>query len=103
MSRGVAECAVRTRWGARQRVRVDLHGISVFGPGDRRVLIRWEWCEGIEVQGTAGRSHVVIRSATDSIDLPGAAFGLDPPVLASRLEAARSIVQRSDVIAGLPG
>ena len=86
--------------GRRRRYRVDLHGVSVFGPGDRHVLIRWERIEAITVD--AGRSVRVV-SATAMVDFPRRAFGLDPPGLAAQLEAARAIDQRGRVIAELAG
>ncbi len=79
-------------------MRVDLHGISSFGPGDARTLIRWEWIEEI-----AADEGVVVRSSRDRLALPAGAFGLAPEALAERLEAARSIVHRTDVIAELNG
>jgi len=86
---------VRTRlFRPRQLLRVDLHGVSLFGADDEKVLIRWEWVEGIEVD----RGSVLVRSATDTISLPAGAFGLDADALAYHLLRARSIQDRSDVI-----
>ena len=97
MGQRVADFVVRRRpFGPKVVVRVDLHGISSFGPGDARTLIRWEWIEDIAVDG-----GVVVRSSNDRVELPPGAFGLDPEALAERLEAARSIVHRTDVIAEL--
>lgn len=79
------------------RLRVDLHGVSSFGPGDRRTLIRWEWIAGID-HDTAG---VEVRSATARVDLPAGAFGRAPEELAVLLERGRSITERPDVIAAL--
>jgi hypothetical protein len=91
----VAEHVVRGRlFGPKRLLRVDLHGVSSFGAGDDRVLIRWEWIEGIETE----RGGVVVRGADDSIVLPDGAFGLGPAGLAEELESARSITNRSDVI-----
>ena len=84
--------------GPSLRLRVDLHGVSVFGPGPRRTLIRWEWVETISVDG-----GVVVRSAADRLTLPPGAFGLTPDALAAELERARSIVHRPDVIGSLRG
>ncbi len=99
MAATVAEHRVRSRrFGARRRVRVDLHGVSVFGPGPARTLIRWEWVEAISVDG-----GVVVRSADDRLTLPPGAFGLTPDALAAELERARSIVHRPDVIGSLRG
>lgn len=81
------------RFGPRLRVRVDLHGVSVFGRGDERTLIRWEWIEQIRVG-----DGVEVTSANARLVIPSGAFGLDPPALAARLEAARSIVERPDVL-----
>lgn len=78
------------------RVRVDLHGVSIFGPGDRRTLIRWEAITSIEAA-----NGVVVRSQGAELTIPPRAFGVDPPQLASRLEAAKSIVDRPDVIGEL--
>lgn len=81
-------------FGSKRLLRVDLHGVSAFGAGDERVLIRWEWVEGIEVE----KGSVVVRGAEDSIVLPPGAFGLPPEELADELEQARGITNRSDVI-----
>ena len=97
MAQRVADFVVRRRpFGPKVVVRVDLHGISSFGPGDARTLIRWEWIEDIAVD-----DGVVVRSAHDRVELPAGAFGFDPQTLAQRLETARSIVHRSDVIGEL--
>ena len=99
MAATVAEHQIRSRrFGPRQRLRVDLHGVSVFGPGPRRTLIRWEWVEAIFVDG-----GVVVRSAEERLTLPPGSFGRDPAVLAAELERARSIVHRPDVIGSLSG
>jgi len=96
----VAEHVVRKRlFGARQLLRVDLHGVSLFGAGDEKALIRWEWVEGIEV----AHGSVVVRSASDTIVLPPGAFGLGAEALADELLRARSIQDRSDVIHRLSG
>lgn len=100
MAQRVAEHVVRRRlFGTRQLLRVDLHGVSFFGAGDEKVLIRWEWVEGIDVD----LGEVVVRSATDTITFPAGAFGLRPEGLAEELRAARSIQDRSDVIRRLSG
>lgn len=83
----------RRLFGPSLRLRVDLHGVSVFGPGDQRTLIRWEWIEGIEAD-----EAVEVRSASDALRLPAGAFGLSPAVLAERLQAARSLERRPEVI-----
>ena len=97
MAQRVAEDLVRPRrFGPRVVVRVDLHGVSLLGPGEARTMIRWEWVEAIEVAG-----GVTVRSATDEVRIPRGAFGLDAASLARRLEEARSITTRGDAIAGL--
>lgn len=96
----VAEHVVRSRlFGPKRLLRVDLHGVSMFGAGDEKSLIRWEWVEAIEVD----RSGVVVRSADESILLPDGSFGLVAQDLADELERARSIRVRSDVIRRLSG
>jgi hypothetical protein len=91
----VAEHVVRGRlFGPKRLLRVDLHGISMFGAGDEKALIRWEWIEAIEVD----RAGVVVRGADDSITLPDGSFGFGSQELAGELERARNIRTRSDVI-----
>ena len=98
MAQRVAEYVMRPRrFGAKVRYRVDLHGVSMFGPGDKRVLIRWEWVEKIAVQPSA----VDVTSATDHVIFPAGAFGFDPAALAGRLEEARSITRRPEIIGEL--
>lgn len=97
--RGVAECLVRAGLFKKRRLRVDLHGVSEFGPGDGHVLIRWEWVERVEASGAG----VVVGSASDEVKFPSGAFGCSSADLAERLERARSITDRSDVIASLDG
>jgi hypothetical protein len=95
----VAEHVMRSRrFGSKVRFRVDLHGVSVFGPGDRHTLVRFEWIETITVEEGVG---VVVSSATDAVTLPAGVFGLSPAELAARLEDARSILRRPDVIGEL--
>jgi hypothetical protein len=92
----VAEQVVRPRrFGPKVLVRVDLHGVSVFGRRGHH-LVRWEWIEDIAVA-----DGVTVRSASDEVVVPPGAFGLPAGELAQRLEAARSIDRRPDVIAGL--
>jgi hypothetical protein len=94
----VAEHVVRGRlFGPKRLLRVDLHGVSAFGAGDERALIRWEWMEAIEVE----RDSVVVRGAEETIVMPAGAFGLEPEKLAEELELARAIHNRSDVIGRL--
>lgn len=99
MRERVAEHVLRPRPLAPPvRVRVDLHGVSVFGPGSRRTLIRWEWMIEIAVEDS-----VVVRAANAEIRLPRESFALSPDALAARLEEARSIERRPDVIGELAG
>lgn len=85
------------RFGPKMRYRVDLHGVSAFGPGEARTMLRWEWIEQIDGHGRG----VVVRSATESLVLPPSAFGLSSVALAERLEAARSITNRPEIIGEL--
>lgn len=89
----------RRLFGSRRLLRVDLHGVSLFGAGGEKSLIRWEWVEGVEVD----RGCVVVRSATDTITLPAGAFGLSPENLAVEMRRARSIVDRPEAISRLSG
>lgn len=75
---------------------MDLHGVSMFGPGEQRTMIRWEWVEAIDVS-----DDVTVRSATDSVRFPHGAFGVDVTTLARRLEEARSIESRTEAISAL--
>ena len=84
-------------FGPKRLLRVDLHGVSAFGAGDERSLIRWEWVDTIDVE----RDTVVVRGAEDTIVLPSGAFGLGAEDLAEELEKARAIHNRSDVIGRL--
>ena len=94
-----AEHRVRLRrFGPELRLRVDLHGVSVFGPGDERTLIRWEWIEHLGVS-----DGVEVRSANAQLRLPPGAFGLPPEALCQLLEEARSLHARADVIERLGG
>ncbi len=95
MAQRVAEHVVRGRlFGPKRLLRVDLHGVSLFGAGDEKALIRWEWVEAIEV----GSGGVVVRGSEESIVLPSGSFGLEAKVLAEELERARAIHNRPDVI-----
>lgn len=97
MSQRVAEHVMRpSRFGSKVLLRIDLHGVSRFGPGDHRTLIRWEWIESIDVN-----SGVVVRSADEEVLLPSGAFGLDPDALAAELETARGIQDRPEIIGRL--
>ena len=96
----MAEQTIRSgRFGRRRRYRVDLHGVSVFGPGDEHTLIRWERIESIE----ADEEGAVVLSATATVLFPSGAFGLGPPELVAQLEEARSIERRGEVIGKLAG
>ena len=85
------------RFGPKVLYRVDLHGVSTFGPGDQRTLIRWEWMEAISVEDDT----VVVTSANDRVVLPSGVFGFEPQPLAQRLEEARSITRRPEIIGEL--
>ena len=99
VDQSVADVVVRRRrFGPKVTLRVDLHGVSSFGPGDTRALIRWEWIDDISVD-----DGVVVRSVTDEVRFPAGCFGFEPEALAQRLEAARSIVHRTEVIGELNG
>ena len=102
MGMRIVEEQIRTgrfgRFGRSCRLRVDLHGVSVFGPGAEHRAIRWEWIEEIAVG-----QQVVVRSTSDAITIPAGTFGLTPGALADRLQEARSITRRAEVIAELAG
>ncbi|MGH9166184.1 MAG: hypothetical protein ACRDZW_11855 [Acidimicrobiales bacterium] len=99
--RRVAEHTMRTRLlGPKRRVRVDLHGVSSFGPGpDEHTLIRWERIEDV----TVGSSGVDVVAATATVTLPPGAFGLSSEALAHELRLAATHEERGDVIARLAG
>ena len=98
MGSRVAEVVVRKKpFGRPQRLRVDLHGVSVFGPGDQRQVMRWEWIEGITLRGDA----VVVAGGGNEIVLPAGAFGLEPEALAACLREADGIDGRTDAIGRL--
>jgi hypothetical protein len=42
-----------------------------------------------------------VRSATDLVSFPAGVFGFESPALAQRLEAARSITRRPEIIGEL--
>lgn len=93
-ARSVEETVRAGRFGPTLRLRIDLHGVSSFGPGRHRALIRWEWIEKV-----ASHPHgVVVTSNRDKIVLPSGVFGLEPAALAERLERAGSIFMRADII-----
>lgn len=100
MPRRVAEHVMRARrLGPKLRLRVDLHGVSSFGPGEEHTLIRWERIQ--EITPSAGGVDVV--ASTASITLPPGAFGLDPESLAQELRQASVHEMRGDVIGRLAG
>ncbi len=95
--RAVAEHVIRVNRNSPEvRFRVDLHGVSWFGPGDERTLIRWEWVESIVAD-----EGVDVSSARTSVHFPAGTFGLPPDQLCALLEEGRDIERRSDVIATL--
>jgi hypothetical protein len=97
MARRSAEHVVRaTRHSPELRFRVDLHGVSLFGPGDERTLIRWEW-----VQSIVADEGVEVSSARAGVHFPAGTFGLPPDQLCALLQEGRGIERRSDVIATL--
>lgn len=97
MVQRVAEDLVRPRrFGPKVVLRIDLHGVSRLGPGDRRTVIRWEWIEAIDVD-----DGVTVRSASDEVRFPRGAFGTDAGSLAAHLQNARSIEHRPEVIGRL--
>jgi len=99
--RRVAEYATGGRFGRRRQVvRVDLHGVSVFGPGPGHTLIRWERIEQI-APGDGGA--VVVAAATEQLRLPPGAFGLEPAALAAQLTRAGDRDERGVVIDELAG
>lgn len=97
MGSRVAEYVVRKRpFGRSLRLRVDLHGVSVFGPGGRHQVMRWEWIERIAVD-----DGVVVSGGGNRIHLPAGAFGVTPAALAECLRDAGDIDARTDAIGRL--
>jgi hypothetical protein len=90
----VEETVRSGRLGPTVRLRIDLHGVSSFGPGKHHTAIRWEWIERI----TTAQHGVIVTSDAHEIVLPSGTFGLEPAVLAERLEKAGSIFERADVL-----
>lgn len=97
VQRAVEEMVRAGRFGVTLRMRVDLHGVSSFGPGKHHTLIRWEWIQRI----TAEPHGVIVGAANGEIVFPAGVFGLEPAALAERLEQAGSIFERADIIAEL--
>lgn len=94
MGRRWVEQTIRSASGESEVLRIDLHGVSVSAPGGSRTAVRWEWIEDI----TVGDDTVVVSAASGTITIPKGTFGLLPEVLAGRLDLARSITERTDVI-----
>ncbi|MEO6120625.1 MAG: hypothetical protein ABIW46_03425 [Acidimicrobiales bacterium] len=80
-------------------VRVDLHGVSTFGPGDQHTLVRWERIEDI----VAEHEGVDIVTAAERLHLPSGSFGLSPAALAAQLKRASERDERGHVIDELAG
>ncbi len=97
MAHRVAEHRFRPGlFGRTLRLRVDLHGVSLFPPGGDHTLIRWEWIESIDVA-----DGVVVRAANAEITFPRGAFRRSPEELANQLREAVGIDRRAEVIASL--
>lgn len=94
MGRRFVEQEIRSASGEPEVLRIDLHGVSVSASGGSRTAVRWEWIEDI----TAEDDAVVVSAASGTIAIPRGTFGLLPDVLAGRLDLARSITERTDVI-----
>ena len=91
----VVEETIRAgRFGRTVRLRIDLHGVSTFGPAAHHAVIRWEWITSI----SASEHGVTVESPKGEIVLPARAFGLEPAALAARLEEAGSIFKRPEVL-----
>lgn len=88
----------RGPFSRKRKVRVDLHGVSLFGPGRERTLLRWEWITQMLLD-----EGLVIRSQNAQIKLPPGSFGLPPEKLLALLEQARSIELRGEIIGRLSG
>jgi len=78
------------------KYRVDLHGVSVFGPGDEHALIRWEWITEFKLD-----AGVLVTGSNAQVKFPPGVFGLTPESLLGLLEQARSIQDRGSVIGRL--
>lgn len=90
---------MRTKPFARKKkLRVDLHGASIFGSRGEHTLIRWEWMTGIHLE-----EGVVIRSHHAEIVFSDGAFGLPSSELAELLREARSPDRRGEIIGRLKG
>ena len=97
--RVVEETVSLGRFRSKRRMRVDLHGVSSFGPGSHHEVIRWEWITQI----TSSSHGVTVDASRGQIVFPAGVFGLAPEDLAARLEQARSIFERGDVLEELGG
>lgn len=95
-ARAAVHLVRRWRIGGTTRLRVDLHGVSVFGPRGRHVLVRWEW-----VQEIIAGDGVTVRSSGAAVVFPAGSFGLSAEDLADQLRAACAIERRADVIEAL--
>ncbi|MGH9181976.1 MAG: hypothetical protein ACRD0Q_06735 [Acidimicrobiales bacterium] len=98
--RRVAEYSTGGRFlKPRRLVRVDLHGVSTFGPGNEHTLIRWERIGDI----VAGPDGVEIVTAAERLHLPAGSFRLAPEELAAQLRRAADRDERGEVIDELAG
>lgn len=98
--RRVAEHNIGGRFlKAKRLVRVDLHGVSTFGPGDEHLLLRWERIEDI----VAGPEGVDVVTAKERLHVPAGAFRLSPDALAAQLRRASDPDARGVVIDELAG
>lgn len=96
----MAETVVRSGvFGRSLRVRVELHGVSIIGPGDERQVMRWEWVDSI----TPGAGGVVVAGDGKQLVVPTGAFGLSSAVLAGLLRRAGDIDERVAVMDELNG
>lgn len=96
----VAESVVRRRLlGRPVRVRIELHGVSLHGPGDQRQIMRWEWVDSVE----AVAGGVLVAGDGKQLLVPAGAFGLAPADLAALLRQAGDIDERIAVMDRLNG
>lgn len=91
----VAETVVRKRLlGRPVRVRVELHGVSLHGPGDQRQIMRWEWIDSVD----AVAGGVLVAGDGKQLLVPAGAFGLATTDLAHLLRQAGDIDERITVM-----
>jgi len=96
----VAEHSIGGRFlKAKRLVRVDLHGVSTFGPADEHLLIRWERIEDV----VAGPEGVDVVTAKERLHVPSGSFNLSPDELAAQLRRAANPDERGVVIDELAG